>query len=315
MLDAMTNGVQSSGTSRADAIRQDSLNWAILSRTRPSDRTSACRTRRLFATPALEERRRAAFRHPDEKFQYRKLLTDPGDSVALITRPRNSCTWGAMGKALQQHDSRTSERQIPVLVNEGWDCFELDAAFPEFCAVGGRALPPNVRTRLAFEVRAEPTALPHIAQVGLARIGGEAPREDPDLARSSNARRAARLDEATSLLESFVYTSVGDLQCSHGHLEVVAPGSQPGLGFRRENWCSGAPAWLCNGSNVQRILMEVDLPRGRIAISLGDWSADPLVLDMPCLLSQGDKEWVPFVSLTAVGQSARILDFHASVQI
>lgn len=306
---------QTSGISRAEAIKQDSLNWAILSRTRPADRTSVSRTRRLLATPALNERRTAAIRHPDENFQYRKLLTDPGNSVPLITRPRNGCTWGAMGEALQQHDSKPLERQNPVLMNEGWDCLEMDAAFPEFCAVGGRALPPNMKTRLALEVRSEPTALPHIVQVGLARIGGEALREDADLAMSSNARRAARLDKTTSLLESFVYTSCGDLQCSHGHLEIVAPGSQPGLGFRRENWCSGAPAWLCNGSQRQRILMEVDLCRGRITISLGDWSPDPLVLEMSSLLSEGNKQWVPFVSLTAVGQSVRILDFHTCVQI
>lgn len=277
--------------------------WSLLSRTRGSDRTSLTRTRRLFATPALEEHRKVAVRHPDERYQSRKLLTDPDRLVTMITRPRNSCTWGAMGAALRQCDDRPTDRSCPYLLNEGWDCFELDSAFPEFSAVASRALPSKVKSRLVFEIAAEPSARQHIAQVGLAQVGGD-PCE----------LRAGRLDKSTPLLESFVYTSSGDLLSSDGDLEIIDAGSLPGLRFRRENWCSGAPSWLSSEKSSVRVMMEVDLRKGWMAISLGEWAANPVVVSIPALVAGDDKQWLPFVSLTAVGQSARILDFHVSVE-
>jgi len=244
-------------------------------------------------------------RHPDERYQFRKLLTDPDHLVTMITRPRNSCTWGAMGAALRQCDDRPTDRCCPYLLNEAWDCFELDAAFPEFCAVGSRALLPKVKSRFVFEIQTEPSARQHIAQVGLARVDAE-----------QSQLRSGRLDESTPLLESFVYTSSGDLLTSDGFLEIVSPGTLPGLRFRRENWCNGGPTWLADGTCLARIMMEVDLRRGRVAISLGEWAADPVVVSIPALLTGGadEKQWLPFISLTAVGQSARILDFHACVE-
>lgn len=284
------------GTTRAD--------WTVLERTRPSDRTSFSRTRRLLATHSLEERKKVATRHPDERCQYRKLLTDPDSLVPLTTRPRNGCCWGALGAALRQCDDRPTDRSCPYLLNESWDCFELDATFPEFCAVGARPLLPKVKNRLTFEVRTEPSARQHIVQVGIARVGGDA-----------SQKRSGCLDESTPLLESFVYSSVGDVLNSGGPLEIVAPGTLPGLRFRLENWCSGAPAWLSGGALLARVMIEVDLRRGRVSLNVGDWEADPLVLSIPGLVDadDGEKEWLPFISLTAVGQSARLLDFHARV--
>lgn len=279
--------------------------WAAVARTQTSDRTSLARTRRLLAPKSLEERRKHASRHPDERGQFRKLLTDPDHLVTMITRPRNGCCWGAMGAALRQLDDRPVDRSNPHLLNESWDCFELDAAFPEFCAVGARPLLPRTKNRLAFEIRSDATARQHIAQVGLARVEGDAAQI-----------RSGSLDKSTSLLETFVYTSAGDLLSSSDSLEIIAPGVVPGLWFRLENWCSGAPTWLSDGAVLARVMMEVDLRRGRIAISLGDWAADPLVLSVPGL-TEGDaecKQWLPFISLTAVGQSARIMDFHTSVE-
>ena len=142
-------------------------------------------------------------------------------------------------------------------------------------------------------------------QVGLARVQGE-----------QSQIRSGRLDASTSLLESFVYTSAGDLLSTTESLEILSPGTTPGLSYRLENWCSGAPTWLNGGILSVRLMMEVDLRRGRIAISVGEWAADPLVLSIPGLI-QGDVDanpWLPFISLTAVGQSARLLDFHASVE-
>lgn len=244
-------------------------------------------------------------RHPDERYQFRKLLTDPDHLVNMITRPRNSCTWGALGASLRQCDDRPTDRCCPYLLNEGWDCFELDAAFPEFCAVGSRALPPKVKSRIVFEIKTEPQARQHFAQVGFARVGGEKAQVRP-----------GRLDKTTPLLESFLYTSSGDLLNSHGFMEIVSPGSLPGLRFRRENWCSGAPTWLANETTVAQVMMEVDLRRGRVSISVGEWAADPLVVSIPALIEgeADEKQWLPFISLTAVGQSARILDFHACIE-
>jgi hypothetical protein len=162
-----------------------------------------------------------------------------------------------------------------------------------------------MRNRLVFEVSTERDARQHIAQVGLAQVGGE-----------QEQIRSGLLDESTPLLESFVYTSAGDLITSTDLLEIVAPGTLPGLRYRLENWCSGAPTWLVGGMLTVRVMMEVDLRRGRIAISLGEWSAEPLVLSVPGFLD-GDadgKTWLPFISLTAVGQSARLIDFHACAE-
>lgn len=202
-----------------------------------------------------------------------------------------------MGAALRQYDDRPIDRSCPYLINDSWDCFELTNAYPEFSAVGSRALLPRMKNRLTFEIRNETTARQHIAQVGLAWIG---------------SNDASCLDESTELLESIVYTSSGDLISTTDSLEIVAPGGMPGLRPRLENWCSGAPRWLSSGGEVVQVMMEVDLLRGRIAFSLGHWSVDPIVVSVPALI-EGDvneKQWLPFISLTAVGQSARILDFH-----
>lgn len=261
-----------------------------------------------MATKSLEDRKEASARqrHPDERAQFRKLLTDPDQGpISMLTRPRNGCCWGGLGAALRQFSDKASDRTCPQLINEAWDCFELDAAFPEFCAVGARPLLPRMKNRLVFEVRTDVDSRAHIMQVGLARVGGD-----------QSQLRSGTLDKSTPLLETFLYTSAGDVMCSEPEdIEIIAPGTMPGIRFRRENWCSGAPNWLSGGSQLVHIMMEVDLRRGRIALSVGEWSSDPLILSIPGLLEGVDeKEWLPFVSLTAIGQSARLLDFHASVE-
>lgn len=288
------------GTPRLECSRFSST-WA----TDRASLSSISRTRRRLAPLSLEGRKKKSVLHPEERGQFRKLLTDPDNLVSMITRPRNGCCWGAMGAALRQCDDRPTDRSCPYLLNESWDCFELSNAFPEFCALGARPLLPRMKNRLVFEVRSDPSARKHIAQVGLARVQGEADRI-----------RSGCLDESTPLLESFVYTSAGDFLSSAEPLEVIAPGTVPGLRFRLEHWCTGGPTWLADGALVTRVMMEVDLRRGRIAISLGEWAADPLVFGFPSLI-EGDvegKRWLPFISLTADGQSARLVDFHASVE-
>lgn len=266
-----------------------------ISRTRLSDDT---RTRRQLAPRSMEERKKLQVtKHPDERGQSRKLLTDPDCSATMISRPRNGCCWSALGAALRQYDDRPIDRTCPYLVNHTWDCFELTSAYPEFSAVGCRALLPRMKNRFTFEFRNEASGRQHIAQVGIARIGSDC---------------ATCLDESTELLDSVVYTSGGDLISTTDSLEILAPGGLPGLRPRLENWCSGAPKWLSSDGELAHVMMEVDLLRGRIALSLGHWAIDPIVLHVPALV-EGDveeKQWLPFVSLTAAGHSARILDFH-----
>lgn len=155
-------------------------------------------------------------------------------------------------------------------------------------------------------MRTEPTALRHIAQVGIAGFGEE-----------ESLRPSGRLDESTPLLESVVYTSAGDVISSTGPLNIISPGSQgSGLRQRLDDWCSGAPLWFTDTSHLVRIMLDVDLRRGQIAIGLGSWCDDPAVVEVPAL--QGNiegKVLFPFVSLTAVGQQARLLDVHVCSQV
>lgn len=285
--------------------------WISFSRTAPSDRTSLTRPRKLVLPRSLEERQRihcatGSVRHADERAQFRKLLTEPEWSGPFTTRVRSGCSWGAMGNALRVCDDRPVDRSCPSLLNEKWDCFELDATFPEFCAIGARSLQPKLKNRLVFEVRTEPTSLQHIVQVGVAGFGEE-----------ESLRPSARLDESTPLRESVICTSAGDVISSVGPMSIRNPGSQgSGLRPRLDDWCCGAPRWLIDGAYIARIMLEVDLRLGQIAISLDGWSEDPAVVEVPALVESSRQGNVlfPFVSLTAVGQQARILDLHVCSQ-
>lgn len=273
---------------------------------RTFDRTSYTRPRRLLAPLSLDERRSSraarAARHPDEYFQFRKLLTDPENPVPIITRPRNACCWGAMGNALSVCDGRPSDRSSPYLLNKAWDCFDLNGAFPEFCAVGARPLQPKTRNRLAIEVQTESCARQHIVKLGIARVQGD-----------SSQLRSGRLDASTELLESIVYTSAGDITCDKGVLGIMSPGAIPGLRFRLDNWCTGAPTWLDDGKLSVQVMLDIDMCRGRLAIGIDEWPSDPIVLEVPSLIDDSTEgaEWLPFIALTATGQSARLIDFHS----
>jgi len=283
----------------------------ILSRNASTfDRTSYSRPRRLLAPLALEERRSSrsarAARHPDEYCQFRKLLIDPEHPVPIITRPRNACCWGAIGNALSVCDSRPSDRSCPYLSNPITDCFDLKTSFPEFCAVGSRALLPKMRNRLVFEVQAEAYARHHIVQLGIACVKCE-----------SQQLRSGRLDASSQLLHSVVYTSAGDVMCENGFIGIASPGSIPGLRCRFENWCSGAPTWLDDEKRMVQVMLDVDMSRGRMSIGIGEWPSDPIVLEISSLIDDCAEEiaWLPFIALTAAGQSARLIDFHARTVI
>lgn len=277
-------------------------NWLLHSSAGPR-RPGIGRSRlRLPATHTLAERKGGRWlseaRHPEECGNFRKLLTaEPESEVAVVTRPRLGLRWGATGAALRV--CTDTDRARPALLNEGWDCFELQSAFPEFSAVGARELLPGLVNRIHLEVRTEPSARHHICQVGIARI----------------ASASGRLDEEAKCLGRVVCTSSGDIVSTAGSIDVLSPGSgYPGLTERPGgDYASGGPAWLQNEALVAHVLIEVDLHRGHLSVRVGDWSAEPAVVSISGLVGEEAEglHWLPFASLTAMGQQARILDMHA----
>lgn len=324
----------------ANLPRVGRTNWLLHNETAPHDRTrSLPRTGRLLASRSLADRRRpggttAASRHPNEWAQHRKLLLDPEDPVPVITRPRAGGCWAAVGRALRVHGDRAAERACPAVLNDDHECLEFKSAFPEFSAVGARPLQPRAINRVAFEVSVDPTVRRHILQVGVMRVA------DSDV-----NFRSGQLDESAPVLASLACTNAGEVVSTAGPLEILAPGvTWPGLRQRLPDWCSGAPQWLAGGLVSAVVLLEVDLRRGRLAISIDKWSEDPAVLSVPGLLEEVQEvarpatggsgtrsagataalapapagalpPWRPFVSLTAAGQRARILDMHARMDV
>lgn len=304
-------------------LRETGANWLLLAKTVPHDRTSRSRPRPLLEPAALPSARRQTRGNPEERFQYRKLLLAPNDGpVPTFTRPRIGRQWGSVGHALRVCSARASERLCPPVLNQGYECMEMASAWPEFSAMGARGLEEGLVNRIVFEVRSEPTATRRIAQVGIARVGRRL-----DVTRriapgaSFLEQEGAVLDEATPLLASLAVNSAGDVLATGavGALEVVAPGGQgAGLRHRMADWLAGGPTWLTVETHIAaRILLEVDLRRGRLSVSAGEWSEEPAVVEAPDLLARDeeDRPWVPFVSLTAVGQEARILDFAVRADI
>jgi len=276
-------------------------NWLLHSSAGPR-RPGIGRSRlRLPAAHGLVERRGGQWhseaRHPEECCNFRKLLTADSESgLPVVTRPRLGLRWGATGAALRV--CVDADRARPALLNEGWDCFELQSAFPEFSAVGARELLPGLVNRLHFEVRTELSARRHICQVGVAQVSAA----------------SCRLDEETRCLGRIACTSSGDIISTAGPLDVLSPGIHPGLVERPgSDWASGGPAWLADGALVAHVLIEVDHSRGHLSVRIGDWSAEPAVVSVAGLAGEAAAgfQWLPFVSLTAVGQRARILDMHA----
>jgi len=299
---------------RAIAMVEGRTNWLLFAETAPNSRKLALpRLGRISAPRSLAEHRRSprvsAARHPDEWSQRRKLLLDPDNPVPAITRLRAGGCWAAVGCKLRFHGDKPSERTCPTVINDCHECLELSSAFPEFSAVGARFLQPLAINRIAFDVRVEPTKKRHFMQVGIARV------EDSHFA----FKTEGRLGGHSPLLGSVTCTNVGDVMSSAGSMDVVAPGGTwPGLRMRMEDWFSGAPQWLAGDRPSALVLLEVDLLRGRLSIRVDKWTEEPAVLSIPGLLLQdGDGEplsqWRPFVSLTAEGQEAQIVDFHARI--
>ncbi|CAE8630514.1 unnamed protein product, partial [Polarella glacialis] len=182
--------------------------------------------------------------------------------------------------------------------------------FPDHCAVGGRELQPGLVNRITFEVSCDDSRTGGlIAQVGVARLRG-VPDEDVDL---TATRGAPQLEEHLGPVQSVLFTGAGDVCSSVGGIEVLARGSQsPGLEQRLNDWLSGGPSWLLgSAAETVQLLLEVDMSRGCFALRLGTWFEDPLVVSVPGILDDTyGRPLLPFVSLTAIGQQARLLDLH-----
>jgi len=241
-----------------------------------------------------------ACRRPEERARW--FFTSLAESVPLLTMSSGGSFWGPTGAALRVCYDGHAGRALPALLNRSYDCFQLDAAFPEFSALGQRMLEPGLVHRIVFEFRTEATAKPCLTQVGVARIQG---LEDEGLSK-------VVLDEGTPLLGGVLFSSAGDVRSIGGGLEVFAPGGQaPGLSQRLEDWCSGGPSWLSGNSLISYVMLEVDLQQGQLAISVDESSKEPSRIFCPALLEGGTGEqYRPLVSLTAAGQEARIVDFH-----
>eukprot|EP00440_Ansanella_granifera_P054939 gb/GFBE01059557.1/.p1 GENE.gb/GFBE01059557.1/~~gb/GFBE01059557.1/.p1 ORF type:complete len:305 (+),score=53.50 gb/GFBE01059557.1/:1-915(+) len=297
----------------ADALR---VNWEMFAETRPSDRTSLTRPRRLQATESLLERERSsagrAARHPAERGRRAWLLADPGETVPVLTRPRGGCKWGAVGSAMRVCRGKASDATSPFLINDFWDCLELSSAYPECSGIGARELQPGLVNRITYEVSSEENTrgIP-VVQVGIARIGVPSNEEafDEDELRK---RGAHKLDEElTPLLSSVLFNSTGDFTSTEGYIEVLSPGDSPALTQRMVDWWSGATSWFSDALSMQ-LLLEVDLARGCLSLRLGSWSKEPLVIRVPGMLEDkgSQRPWMPIVQLPAVGQQARIIDLH-----
>lgn len=227
--------------------------------------------------------------HFEERDRAKWLLSDLEERLPLTTRPNRGLKWQVVGPSLRVLGDHPAYRESPVVVNDGEDCCDLKSAFPEFSAVGARPLQRGLINRLVFEMRSEPTAKPHIQQVGV-----------------------VQLEAGSKLLRaSMVCTSGGDMIASSGGLEVVHPGSQSsGLVPRLEDWCSGGPRWLEGEDRfVQRVMLEVDLRNGCVALSVDGWVDHPATVLAP-ILADDASNWFPMVSLTAGEQQARLIDFQ-----
>lgn len=312
------------------------MSVAVADRTSESNwRTRAAARRGLPRSHKLQASGRASLRHrhPDEGSSARWLLAEAEADVPVITRPRGGSCWSAVGTSLRVIADRPCGAGSPTLMNDEWDCSDLNSAFPHHCAIGARTLQSGLVNRLVFEMRGDAAMCPRIVQVGIAQIGGTSrPGTESGLERG-------QLSNTTPLLSSVVCTSAGDFQTAGivGSLDVVSPR----LTQRYGDWASGAPTWLVGGiAQATRVLLEVDLRRGVVSVRLGEWSAEPAVIAVPGLrpkvaqttplkaprasqLDSGhlcgtpdqspddaDRPWLPFVSLTAIGQEAKILDFH-----
>eukprot|EP00928_Gymnodinium_smaydae_P001762 TRINITY_DN10631_c0_g3_i1.p1 TRINITY_DN10631_c0_g3~~TRINITY_DN10631_c0_g3_i1.p1 ORF type:complete len:354 (+),score=74.79 TRINITY_DN10631_c0_g3_i1:73-1134(+) len=335
-------------------------NWLLLSDSAPSSRGLAARSARSTPRAAGRPRRSGlgssfaaqlrrgvgdaagagvSTRHPDEWAQRRKLLLDPDDPVALVSRPREGRRWVAAGQSLAlraESGAAISQRDVKeVAVNDFHECQTLTSVFPDFYAVGSRCLQPGALNRIAVELRRDAGVRATVLQVGVARIA------------EGDSIFEGLVDSSWKLHGALFCTNTGDVFWRDGDdpaaaaatsgggppcadrdrpaLSVLAPGGVwPGLRPREADWCQGAPQWLgLQGEARAVVLLEVDLQRGRLAISVDEWSEDPVVLDVPGLLPPPGPpaedspivRWRPFVSLTGPGTQARLLDLHTRMDM
>eukprot|EP00929_Paragymnodinium_shiwhaense_P013198 TRINITY_DN12105_c0_g1_i2.p1 TRINITY_DN12105_c0_g1~~TRINITY_DN12105_c0_g1_i2.p1 ORF type:complete len:284 (+),score=33.73 TRINITY_DN12105_c0_g1_i2:29-880(+) len=264
----------------------------------PEPRTLAVRRRANAATGA---------RHSNEWGQRRKLLLDEGSAPTVISRPHAGGCWAAVGALLRWHGDLAAERSCPTVLNDSHECLEMRSAYPDFTAVGARGLQQRAVNRVAMEVAIDPASERHLLQVGVGRID-----------EGNFTFKDGILDKKSPLLASVVWTNAGDIVSSAGPLSIVAPGDiWPGLRLRMDDFCSGAPQWLAGDKTTALLLMEIDLQRGRMSLSIDRWAADPAVISIPGLLEQDPqgRQWRPFVSLTAEGQQAKIIDLHTRFEM
>jgi len=234
-------------------------------------------------------------RHLEERRRAKWLIQDFEETVPVVTRPNRGLHWLALGAALKVLDALPAHRLTPTVVNNGWDCTDMNKAFPEFSAVSVRRLCHGPLNRIAFEVRSDAKAMRHIAQVGIARV--------PD-------------DPSLPLSNAVLWTSAGDVlhlrsdEDEGGQLEVLE-GSRRAASQRLRDWCHGAPTWLEGEPFANRLCLEIDLHAGRVSLSISDWGLDPIILSVPALqIQDADYPWYPIVSLTGEGQEARLVDFQ-----
>mmetsp|Transcript_106514 Transcript_106514/g.306226 ORF Transcript_106514/g.306226 Transcript_106514/m.306226 type:complete len:304 (+) Transcript_106514:52-963(+) len=290
-------------------------NWLLFEATAPHDRTNPDRPRRLVAPRSLAERRRAeavrtardilrgtaatpggSAEHPDERHRSRWLLNDSTGDAMLTSRPNRGLRWRGAGAALTIYGEHPAYRESSVVANNSWDCLDLKSAFPEFSAIGSRSLQPGLVNRLVFEMSTESDVRSRIAQIGVLQLGNEA----------SAPPHAA-----------IMCRSDGDIVAdgAAGLLQVVALGSQgTGLAHRMGDWCSGGPTWWQGVALVNRVMLQVDLGSGEVAISVDDWAEQPAIVRLPMMAdAEGSlRAWFPAVVLTAIGQQARLIDFQVS---
>mmetsp|Transcript_64873 Transcript_64873/g.120693 ORF Transcript_64873/g.120693 Transcript_64873/m.120693 type:complete len:296 (-) Transcript_64873:32-919(-) len=267
----------------------------------------------------MRARRKASgqrVKHPEEWGQRRKLLLDPDNPIPVHLRLGGADGWGILGAALRSEPLRSMQSAKLVVSNDSYNCMDLSTAFATHTAFAARPLVAAARSRLVLEIFTDVDAPPHIAQVGIAQLSCLHPERE----------EASQGAAAAEVLASVAWRSDGDVESiGAGSMAVLAEGASEvqhatrgtkhfelGRLHQRQPWlCGGAPKWLGSAlRGTSRLHLEVDLLNGRMAFSTEGWWRDPAVLCLDGLAGTSDLQWFPFVSLTALGQHARIVDIH-----
>eukprot|EP00933_Yihiella_yeosuensis_P040775 TRINITY_DN35164_c0_g1_i1.p1 TRINITY_DN35164_c0_g1~~TRINITY_DN35164_c0_g1_i1.p1 ORF type:complete len:320 (+),score=30.33 TRINITY_DN35164_c0_g1_i1:27-962(+) len=299
----------------------DRTNWELFAVTKHVDRTSLTRPRKLLTSQSLLQYRKSnraqEAKHPEEYRQTNWLLANPPDDAIVLSRIRQGCTWKACGAALRVCKGKTSESRSPTVFNCSRDCLDRSSAYPEFSAIGARPLQPGLVNRITFEVESDDSAeQARIAQVGIAQVApGPELDKNTRYAIGQSLRGVELLEnEQRPLLASVLFTGAGDIISAGtaGDIEIISPGSSA-LRQRTNDWWSGGPTWLLSPAVEKvQLMLEVDFSRGTLSLRRGGWFEDPLVISLEGVLSEVGvgQPWVPVVSLTGIGQQARLIDVH-----